>query len=101
MKRSWYVGYLTKLRIHKKLCLCNFIFNFRFEIIIYEKWEICYEILKSRSPSICLHFHPEDRVVWFSERLATYHIPTRCHNPEDLDLNLHRRENLKSRIIIS
>jgi hypothetical protein len=31
-------------------------------------------------------------------RVVSYHITTRCHNPEDLDLNLHRRENLKSPI---
>jgi hypothetical protein len=26
---------------------------------------------------------------------ASYHDTTRYHNPEDLDLKLHRRENLK------
>jgi hypothetical protein len=31
-----------------------------------------------------------------SETLVSYHITTWRHNPEDLDLNLHRRENLKS-----
>jgi len=29
-----------------------------------------------------------------SEMLVCYHKITRCHNPEDLDLNLHRCENL-------
>jgi len=33
----------------------------------------------------------------FSETLVTYRNTTRRQNPEDLDLNLHRRENLKSR----
>jgi len=33
-----------------------------------------------------------------SEMLLSYHIITRCHNLEDNDMNLHRRENLKSRI---
>jgi hypothetical protein len=31
-----------------------------------------------------------------SETLVYYHITTRPHNPEELDLNLHRRENFKS-----
>jgi hypothetical protein len=31
----------------------------------------------------------------FSETLVSYHITTRRHNPEDLDANLHRRENFK------
>jgi hypothetical protein len=34
-----------------------------------------------------------------SESFVSYHNTTRRHNPEDLDLNLHRSENLKHRII--
>jgi len=32
----------------------------------------------------------------FSETMVSPHVTTRCHNPEDHDLNLHRCENLKS-----
>jgi len=31
-----------------------------------------------------------------AETLLSYHITTRRHNPKELNLNLHRRENLKS-----
>jgi hypothetical protein len=34
------------------------------------------------------------------EVLASYHMATRRHKPEDLDLNLHRRESLKSRVCL-
>jgi len=33
---------------------------------------------------------------WTPETLVSYHNTTRHHSPEELDLNLHRRENLKS-----
>jgi hypothetical protein len=33
-----------------------------------------------------------------SEPVVSYYVTTRCHKPEDHDLNFHRHEDLKSRI---
>jgi hypothetical protein len=33
-----------------------------------------------------------------SETLVSYHITTRRHNPEDYDLNLHRRDKVKVKL---
>jgi hypothetical protein len=35
--------------------------------------------------------------AWISETSVSYHNTTWRHNPEEFDLNLHCRENLKSR----
>jgi len=36
--------------------------------------------------------------AWTSETLVCFYVTTRHHNPEDHELNLHRRENLTFRI---
>jgi hypothetical protein len=35
--------------------------------------------------------------AWTSETVVSYRNTTRRHNTEELDVHLHRRENLKSR----
>jgi len=39
------------------------------------------------------------RVSWWLHLQGETHISTQCHNPEDRELNLHRRKNLKSCIV--
>jgi hypothetical protein len=48
---------------------------------------------------IPISIHPEDDGGIVLRNDVTSHSTTRHHNPEDLDLNLHCRESLKSRII--
>jgi len=59
---------------------------------------------KSRSSGLwrrvsprCLHLHfiVKMEAAWNSETLLSYRNTTRRHNPKELDLNLHRHENLK------
>jgi len=38
--------------------------------------------------------------AWSFETLVSYHYTTRHHNPQDFYFNLHRRRNLKSRILV-
>jgi len=44
-----------------------------------------------------MHFTLKMEAARTSETLVSYHNTTLRHSPEDLDMNLHRRENLKSR----
>jgi hypothetical protein len=34
----------------------------------------------------------------FFEKFVSCHFPRRCHNAQDQNLNVHRRENLKFRL---
>jgi hypothetical protein len=47
-----------------------------------------------------VRFPPGGMVGILSETLVSYHKTTRHHNPEDPDLNLHRRENYEACITI-
>jgi len=58
---------------------------------------------RMRTSAFCISentksFRPEKEAARSSEASGSYHITTWGHKPEDIDLNLHRREHLKSRI---
>jgi hypothetical protein len=49
---------------------------------------------------LCLQGEVKMKTAWTSQTTTSFHNTTQRHNPEDLDLNLHHRKNLKSLIVI-
>jgi hypothetical protein len=49
------------------------------------------------SGQFCLHFILMMEAASSTETSASYHITIMLHNPDNHDLNLHLREDLKSR----
>jgi hypothetical protein len=57
-----------------------------------------YKVFRGPSCELdCTHFILKMEAAMSSEMMVSYHIISRCQYAEDQDLNLHSRENLKSR----
>jgi len=57
------------------------------------------EALKKACEERCKSLVPEDGSSLVLRNIGILPHTTRCNNPVDLDLNLHRRENLTSRVL--
>jgi hypothetical protein len=64
----------------------------------------CRDVVRHHHLQEACYLHLQDvftrkmEEAWPSETFVLYHITTRNHNPEDLDMNLHHRKILRSRI---
>jgi hypothetical protein len=61
---------------------------------IYRTTKIIFTAIVLISNVQCRGFHVKMEKDASSETLESYHVTTRRHNPENHDMNLHRRQNI-------